>query len=81
LETLFSEIEVSRVEIIKNYGIMSETGDVTIPPEKLENASKEMADLLNLEQDVNIYTVSIDSFPEDLSLTTAQMNALMFMID
>jgi hypothetical protein len=42
---------------------------------------KELNDLLGLEQEVNIYTVSIDSFGDELTLTTGQMEALMFMID
>jgi hypothetical protein len=47
----------------------------------MEEASKELNDLFNLEQDVQIYTINIDSFGDDLTITTAQMEAIMFMID
>jgi hypothetical protein len=46
----------------------------------MSDAAKELEDLFNLEQEVNIYTVSIDHFGDDLSLTTGQMEALLFMI-
>jgi hypothetical protein len=38
-------------------------------------------ELLQLEQEVQIYKVNIDSFPDDIILTTGQMEALMFMIN
>jgi hypothetical protein len=47
----------------------------------MEEASKELSDLFNLKQDVQIYTINIDSFGDDLTITTAQMEAIMFMID
>jgi hypothetical protein len=37
--------------------------------------------LFNLEQDVAIAKISVDSLSDDLTLTTAQMEAIMFMID
>lgn len=84
--TLFSlaqDIEMARVGIIKNYGAPTdESGSqYEIPQEKIEIASKELDDLFNIEQDVDIRKISIDSFPDDISLTTGQMEALMFMID
>lgn len=82
LSSLAEDIEKSRVEIIKNYGkIDEETGQYTVAPEDIEAANKELEDLFALEQDVQIYKVSIDDFKDDLSLTTGQMEALMFMID
>jgi hypothetical protein len=38
-------------------------------------------DLLSLEQEVQIYMININNLSDDLSLTTAQMEALMFMIE
>ena len=35
---------------------------------------------MSVEQEVNITTISIDKLPDDLMLTTGQMNALSFMI-
>ena len=79
---LAQDIEQSRLEIARSYGELDQgTNQYIIPPEKMEEASKELNDLFNLEQDVQIYTINIDSFGDDLTITTAQMEAIMFMID
>ena len=79
---LAQDIEQSRLEIARSYGELDEeSSQYIIPPEKMEEASKELNDLFNLEQDVQIYTINIDSFGDDLTITTAQMEAIMFMID
>lgn len=79
---LAQDIEQTRMSIIENYGTKTEDGNqYIIPQEKIEIASKELDDLFNIEQDVDIRKISIDSFPDDISLTTGQMEALMFMID
>ena len=76
------DIEKARLEIIQNYGDLSEDGtQYIIPKEKIEAAQQELTDLLALEQNVNIYTINIDSLNDDLTLTTDQMEAIMFMID
>ena len=75
-------IEAARLEIVKNYGNLDENSQqYIIAPDKIEEVNKELIDLLALEQEVQIYTVNIDNFSDDLSLTTAQMEAIMFMID
>lgn len=82
LVELGQDIEESRLDIIRNYGEL--TGDGTqysIPADKIEAAQKELEDLLTLEQEVNIYMISADSLSDDISLTTGQMEAIMFMID
>lgn len=82
LLALAQEIEKARVEILQKYGTLNEeTNQFEFTNEVAEIVIKELNDLLGLEQEVNIYTVNIDSFGDDLSLTTGQMEALMFMID
>ena len=79
---LAQNVEQIRTDIIANYGELDiETNQYTIPPEKVAEVSKELEDLFSLEQEVQIYTVSIDTFPEDISFTSGQMQAIMFMID
>lgn len=80
---LGQDIENARAEIIKTFGIASEdnTDQYTIPPDKVDLVQKELFDLLALEQEVNIYTIKLDDFPDDISLTTGQMEAIMFMIE
>jgi hypothetical protein len=47
----------------------------------MTEVSKELNDLFNLEQDVNIYMINVDSLSDDYDMTTAQMEAIMFMIE
>lgn len=83
LTNLAQDIESSRMDIIKDYGVPveGESDKYSIPAEKVQEAQQELMDLLNLEQEVNIYMISADSLTDDISLTTAQMEAIMFMID
>ena len=82
LTELGQDIEESRLEIIRNYGELTEDGtQYAIAQDKIEVAQKELEDLLSLEQEVNIYMISADSLTDDISLTTGQMEAIMFMID
>ena len=82
LLALAQDIEKARIEIAQNYGELDESGQqYQIPADKLDAAAKELEDLFTLEQDVNIYKINIDSLSDDLTLTTAQMEAIMFMVD
>lgn len=83
LVSLAQDIEKARMEIVQTYGVLNPdgAGQFIIPADKVEAAQKELADLLALEQEVNIYKVNIDNFPEDLILTAGQMDAIMFMIE
>lgn len=82
LLALAQDIEKARLEIAQNYGELDESGEqYQIPNDKLAAASKELEDLFNLEQDVNIYKINIDSLSDDLTFTTAQMEAIMFMVE
>lgn len=82
LIALAQDIDKSRMDIVQTYGTLNEEGTAyNIPEDKIAEASKELEDLFSLEQEVHIYKVNIDSLSDDLTLTTAQMEALMFMID
>jgi hypothetical protein len=82
LITLAQDIETARGEIIRQYGEPTEDGtQYIISKDKVEEAQRELNDLLSLEQEVNIYTINIDSLNDDITLTTGQMEAIMFMID
>lgn len=81
LLTLAQEIEESRLNIIRHYGIANiETGNIEIPADKVEIASNEIQELLMLEQEVNITKININKFG-DIELSLEQMNAIMFMIE
>jgi hypothetical protein len=82
LVALAQEIEKARVEILQKHGTLNEeTNQFEFSNEVAETVVQELNDLLGLEQEVNIYTVNIDNFGDELILTTGQMEALMFMID
>jgi hypothetical protein len=82
LKALAMEIEQSRLEIVQQYGELTDDNNAyLIPANKIAEAQKELNDLFTLEQDVQIYTINIDTLSDDLMLTMSQMEALMFMID
>ena len=82
LLSLSQDIEQSRMDIAQTYGTINENGTAyNIAEENIVAANNEIQDLFNIEQEVPIYMVSIDSFNDDLTLTTAQMEAILFMID
>jgi hypothetical protein len=75
------EIEKSRLEIAKHYGILDGEGQqYKIPEDKLEEASKELNDLFSIEQELDIKTFSIEALG-NAEFTLAQMQAIMFMIE
>ena len=82
LISLAQDIEKARMEIAQNYGELNEEGtQYIVKPENMETVSKEINDLFSLEQEVNIGMIKADSLSDDFSLTTAQMEAIMFMIE
>lgn len=82
LIALAQDIEKARMNLLSRYGNLDqETNRFTIDPDKIDVASKELEDLFNLQQEVNIYKVNIDAFGDNLVLTTGQMEALLFMIN
>ncbi len=83
LRDLATEIEESRLAIVQKYGTPTEGGNgaYSIPADKVADAQNELNDLFALEQEVQIYTVNVDTLSDDLVLTMSQMDALMFMIE
>ena len=82
LMELAQEIETNRLAIIQTYGTLdNEGGQYVIPTENMEKATTELNDLFILEQDIPINIISSDSLTDELMMTTAQMEAIMFMID
>lgn len=75
------EIDKSRIDIIRHYGEPDESGEqIVIPRDKMEVASKELEDLFNIEQELDIKTFSIEALG-NTEFTAAQMQAIMFMIE
>lgn len=77
---LAQEIEIARAEIIKNFGEQKEDQKYYIPQDKIQEAQQELFDLLNIQQEIEVFTISLDDI-ENLHFTLPQMEALMFMIE
>lgn len=77
---LAQEIEIARAEIIKNFGEQKEDQKYYIPQDKIQEAQQELSDLLNIQQEIEVFTISLDDI-ENLHFTLPQMEALMFMIE
>lgn len=74
------EIEQSRVEIIQHYGTLQEDGQYMVKAEYIDQANKELYDLLNMEAEMKVYVININDL-NDITFTSAQMETLMFMIE
>ena len=74
------DIEKVRLSILNKYGSQQEDGQLFIPPEKIQDANKELIDLLQIKQELNIYKIDFEDL-EGIEFTAAQMKALMFMIN
>ena len=77
---LAQAIEIARAEIIKNFGEQKEDQKYYIPQDKIQEAQQELLDLLNIQQEIEVFTISLDDI-ENLHFTLPQMEALMFMIE
>ena len=81
IQQLAQEIEQARIEIAQHFGTLNSEGtSYTVPSDKMADVNKELNDLFNLEQDVNIHIFKLDDF-DGIELTTAQLSAIMFMIE
>lgn len=79
---LAQDIEASRMEIANTYGTFNEdTLQYDILPSNVAAVQQELADLFDIEQEINICMIKADSLSDDFMLTTAQMEAIMFMIE
>lgn len=74
-----NEIEESRIKTIREFG-EEKDGQIQIPNEKVEEVNKEIAELFDIEQEMNIFMISFEDI-ENLEFTSAEMSALLFMIE
>jgi hypothetical protein len=69
-----------RNDIGNKYGQLQNDNSYFIPEDKREEVSKELQQLLSLEQPVDIRKVHLKDL-DGLQLTSQQMQALLFMIE
>ena len=81
LISLAREIEQKRMEIVQKYGNKKEdTEEYIIPEDKIEEATQELQDFFNLEQEVPISMMRLEWF-DKIDMTAAQVSAISFMIE
>lgn len=82
LLNLAQEIEIARIDIAQKRGTISIDGTEYVFNNQQDQLDtiKELNDLFNLEQNVDIYEIDLQDFGENVSLTVQQMEAFMFMI-
>ena len=74
------EIEQARLEIGAQFGeLNAERNGYDIPAEHIAEVNRELNDLFNLEQDLNIHIFKLSDF-DGIELTYHQMSAIMFMV-
>lgn len=75
------EIEKSRMSLLEKYGNPTEDGrGYEVPNENIETVNQEFSDLMEIEQDIAIHMIDINSISDTVELSNAQMEAMMFMI-
>ena len=81
LVAMAKELEEERTNIIIKYGTPDpeDPDRVTLAPEKLDEANKELNDLFGLEQEVAVNAIELDWF-EGINMTPQQVVAITFMI-
>ena len=80
MASLSTDIEKARDNIVLHYGEPTEDGGYQIPPERVSEANDELNELLTVEQEVTVYTISLDAL-DGIDLTAKQMQVLLFMIE
>lgn len=75
-------IEESRMGIGEQYGefVEEESSYIIKDPENLKKAQKMINELLSLDQVIELYPINLEDL-QDIQLTVAQMNAMLFMIE
>lgn len=81
LENIAKDVDKLRDELIRKNGKLNEEGtQYIVPKEKMEKVSKELEDLLDVENEVNIRYIHLEKLADDLIIPPAMLKSLMFMI-
>lgn len=81
IKSLGEEIEDTRLQIAQSFGELNSEGtQYVVPSEQIPQAQKELEDLFNIVQEVNIHTFTLDEF-DGIELPYEQTKLIMFMIE
>ena len=68
LRTEAQIIHQMRQQIIMEVGKRQDNGDIIVPAEKIDETNMKINELMNLESQVKIESVPIDSIPQELNI-------------
>lgn len=78
---LSEEIESVKQKICEQNGkYIPEENSFKIDEDKIKSTQKKLDDLMEIKQEVKIYTIHLDDL-ENIQLTSKQMQSLLFMIE
>lgn len=81
-EKRYNLIEKERMNVGKKYGKLDESGNYNILPENMEKAQKELDQLAEIEDMIDIHYIPLSELEkENMNLSLKQIRFLMFMID
>lgn len=84
LEILKPEVKIIsdlRHQIIKDFGIPGDNGDIIIPKERLDEFNEKIHELMGMENNTKVYLVPIEAFDEFTDkLSLKDINGLSVMI-
>ena len=80
LSSSYETIQKMRDEIVIKYGdLIDDKGTYQVPPEKVEEANKELNDLAQVEAEYNILPIELKQI-EDLPLSLDSLNSIYEII-
>lgn len=81
LESYVVDIEKVRLELIHKYGEETENGEYKIKETHIETFSKELKELLEVENDLSLTTISEKDFVNmSVNLSTKDVENLLFLV-
>lgn len=78
--TAAKDIDKTRNEIIKKYCVLDDANQYIVSKDDIDNVNQDLETLLALTQDIIVYPLYLEDFGE-ITLSTSQMAAIMFMIE
>ena len=81
LDSHLKTFEEARVALIKKYGEAQEDGGFSVKQENIQAFSEEMNELLTEEISVEFQRISIESFPDAVELSVAELGKVEWILE
>lgn len=65
-------VEQSRIDLVKKYGVEDEQKNIKVPPEKMQEFTKEINEIFNTEIEFDAYLTSKHLENENIKLSTQE---------